>query len=163
MLVPNFPSITINVWATPINRDETSSSIYPVLSPLCTALPPWLPTRRRRAIADGRAGLRSQRPLVSLHGIGGVSGFWETPSRLLAAILLVYIFGWSPLHRRIRLYVNRRRSASPWVVVPFSFHFVLFCTFVPVNLLVRDQVIGSSRMDYMLLIICVIFMYLFSS
>jgi hypothetical protein len=28
---------------------------------------------------------------------------------------------------------------------------------------VRDQVIGSSRMDYMLLIICVIFMYLFSS
>jgi len=32
--------------------------------------------------------LRSLRLLASLHGVGGVSGFWEAPSRLLAGRLL---------------------------------------------------------------------------
>ena len=32
--------------------------------------------------------LRSLRLLASLHGVGGVSGFWEAPSRLLARRLL---------------------------------------------------------------------------
>jgi len=51
-----------------------AAAVFPIPSPTC---------HRCR-----ESRLRSLRLLASLHGVGGVSGFWEAPSRLLAGRLL---------------------------------------------------------------------------
>jgi len=66
----------------------------------CVALPPSSPSRRRRVIGARRASLSSQRLLVSLHGVGTVSGFWEVLSQLLAEHLLPSTPVFAGLHRR---------------------------------------------------------------
>jgi len=50
-----------------------AAAVFPIPSPAC---------HRCR-----ESRLRSLRLLASLHGVGGVSGFWEVPSRLLAGRL----------------------------------------------------------------------------
>jgi len=50
------------------------AAVFPIPSPTC---------HRCR-----ESGLRSPRLLASLHGVGGISGFWEPPSQLLAGRLL---------------------------------------------------------------------------
>ena len=99
-------AISLSVWADIYKRTRRRPHSALELLPLVPL--------RRRVTGYRRAGLWNRHPLLSLHGVGGVSGFWEAPSRLLAIRLHHRRLRLHRLclHRLIRHCITYRRSAS---------------------------------------------------
>jgi len=75
MLCNAYDDMTVLVFKTPGVLQRRPRYRQFISSCHYAALPPSSPSRRRRVIGAGRAGLQSLHPLVSLHGVGGVFGF----------------------------------------------------------------------------------------
>jgi hypothetical protein len=76
-------------WCVHI-RGKTSFSTQTFSSPCSKALCcPRLPhPAANMPLGLGEQDLRNLRPLMSLHGVGAASGFWEAPSKLLTICVL---------------------------------------------------------------------------